>query len=126
MLLTGRFVPEAALVRASHLELDPGSGGPAIDQFGRCSDPTYFAAGNLLRPVETAGWSFREGMRIGACVADDLAGRLPLRSPACRSSAGTGIKLVVPQRLCLPLGAGGLGAAAAARRRAPMRGRART
>ena len=40
VLLTGCFVPEAALVRASHLVLDPGSGGPAVDQFGRCSDPT--------------------------------------------------------------------------------------
>ena len=61
VLLTGCFVPEAALVRGGHLELDPGSGGPAIDQFGRCSDPTWFAAGNVLRPVETAGWSLPRG-----------------------------------------------------------------
>ena len=74
VLLTGRFLPEAALVRSSHLELDPATGGPAVDQYGRCTDPAYFAAGNLLRPVETAGWSFREGTRIGGCVADDLAG----------------------------------------------------
>ncbi len=109
VLLTGRFVPEAALVRASHLALDPGSGGPAIDQFGRCSDPAYFAAGNLLRPVETAGWSYREGLRIGACVADDLAGQLPSDDRPVPILRGTGVKLVVPQRLCLPLGEGGLG-----------------
>ena len=90
VLLTGCFVPEAALVRAGHLELDPGSGGPVIDQFGRCSDPTWFAAGNVLRPVETAGWSFREGQRIGACVADDLAGRLPVGQRDRRSRAGPG------------------------------------
>lgn len=108
VLLTGCFVPEAALVRASHLALDSGSGGPAIDQFGRCSDPTYYAAGNLLRPVETAGWSYREGLRIGACVSDDLAGRLPSGDQAMPIVRGAEIKLVVPQRLCLPLGAGGL------------------
>src|SRR5690606_9570454 len=43
VLFTGRFTPESALVRASHLDIDQGSGGPLIDQFGRCSDPAYFA-----------------------------------------------------------------------------------
>ena len=84
VLLTGSFVPEAALVRGSHLQLDPGSGGPTVDQFGRCSDPAWYAAGNLLRPVETAGWSFAEGQRIGSAVADDLAGLLPRRTAMCR------------------------------------------
>ena len=108
VLLTGCFVPEAALVRGGHLQLDPGSGGPVIDQFGRCSDPTWFAAGNVLRPVETAGWSFREGQRIGACVADDLAGRLPATGRTLAVEPGSGIKLAVPQRLALPLTQGGL------------------
>ena len=108
VLLTGSFVPEAALVRASHLELDPGSGGPVVDQFGRCSDPAWFAAGNVLRPVETAGWSFREGQRIGDCLADDLGGRLPVIARAITVERGNGIKLVVPQRLALPLAPGGL------------------
>jgi thioredoxin reductase len=108
VLLTGCFVPEAALVRASHLELDPGSGGPVIDQFGRCSDPAWFAAGNVLRPVESAGWSFQEGRRIGGWVVDDLASRLPRCESAAAIDRGRGIKLVVPQRLSLPLGRGGL------------------
>ena len=65
----------------------PAVAAQSIDQFGRCSDPSYFAAGNLLRPVETAGWSFREGSRIAGCIADDLAGRLPRieRDPAHRA-----------------------------------------
>ncbi len=61
VLLTGQFLPEASLARLSHLDVDRHSGGPAVDQYGRCSDGAYFAAGNLLRPIETAGWSFREG-----------------------------------------------------------------
>ena len=102
ILLTGRFVPEAALARLSHLAVDPGSGGPSIDQFGRCSDPAYFAAGNLLRPVETAGWSFREGARIGSVVADDLDGLLPMARQAITVERGPGLKLTVPQRIALP------------------------
>lgn len=103
VLLTGRFVPEATLARMAHLEVDPGSGGPAVDQYGRCSDPAWFAAGNLLRPVETAGWSFREGRRIGAAVAADLAGRLRRTQELLPVVRGRGLKLVVPQRLALPL-----------------------
>ncbi len=100
VLFTGRFTPESAMVRLSHLVLDAGSGGPSIDQFGRCSDPAYFAAGNLLRPIETAGWSFREGDGIGKAVADDIAGRLPSSAGCIDIERGEGIKLVVPQRLC--------------------------
>ncbi|PSM15931.1 FAD-dependent oxidoreductase [Nitratireductor sp. StC3] len=107
VLLTGRFVPESALVRSSHLALDPGSGGPDIDQFGRCSDAAYFAAGNLLRPVETAGWSFREGARIGNLVADDLAGALPAGAAYLKIGHDDTIKLAVPQRIDLT-GGGGL------------------
>jgi thioredoxin reductase len=102
VLVTGGFVPEAALVRGSHLELDPGSEGPVVDQHGRCSDPAFFAAGNVLRPVETAGWSYREGRRIGGLVADDLAGLLPPPGRALPIARGAGIRLVVPQRLAEP------------------------
>jgi thioredoxin reductase len=108
VLFTGSFVPEVALVRGSHLALDGGSGGPRIDQYGRCSDPAYFAAGNVLRAVETAGWSFREGRRIGESVADDLEGRLPAAARELQIERGGAVKLVVPQRICLPLDAAGL------------------
>jgi Pyridine nucleotide-disulphide oxidoreductase len=108
VLLTGHFVPEAALVGASHLDLDPGSGGPVVDQYGRCSDPSWFAAGNVLRPAETAGWSFREGHRIGLRVAEDLFGRLPAATCTASAARSSGLKLVVAQRLALPFAGGAL------------------
>ncbi|NWA28173.1 FAD-dependent oxidoreductase [Pseudomonas gingeri] len=101
VLLTGRFTPESSLVRLSELKLDPKSGGPVIDQYGRCSDPAYFAAGNLLRPIETAGWSFREGRKIGSLIAGDLRGQLPSKTPSLEVVCGEGLKLCVPQRLVL-------------------------
>jgi NADPH-dependent 2,4-dienoyl-CoA reductase/sulfur reductase-like enzyme len=100
LLVTGAFLPEASLLRASHLAVDPASGGPAIDQYGRCSDPAYFAAGNLLRPVETAGWSWREGRRVAAAMVDSLTGGLP--DPASTrtvSTSGDALRYVVPQRI---------------------------
>jgi thioredoxin reductase len=100
LVVTGGFVPEAALLRGSHLALDPATGGPEVDQFGRCSDPGYFAAGNLLRPVETAGWSWNEGRRVVAAVARSLASDLPDRGGAVRVGlAAPVLRYVVPQRL---------------------------
>ncbi|WP_426217744.1 NAD(P)/FAD-dependent oxidoreductase [Pseudomonas sp. DWRC2-2] len=101
VLLTGRFIPESSLVRLSELKLDPKSGGPVIDQYGRCSDPAYFAAGNLLRPVETAGWSFREGRKIASFIARDLNRQLPPVEQTVEILCKGELKLCVPQRLSL-------------------------
>ena len=60
VVFTGQFRPETAVLATSHLKSDPGTGGPAIDQYWRASDPSYFVAGNLLRPVETADAAVEE------------------------------------------------------------------
>lgn len=109
VIVTGGFTPEATLARLGHLALDPGSGGPVVDQYGRCSDDGFLAAGNLLRPVETAGWSWREGLAAGEVLAEGLSGRLPPAeghiTVAARHPA---IKFVLPQRLARPAGPGGM------------------
>ncbi len=103
VILTGRFTPEASLARSGHLAVDPASGGPVVDQFGRCSDPAYFAAGNILRPVETAGWSWNEGRQIGRWVADDLTGKLPQHDRELQiTTANQLIKFAMPQKILLP------------------------
>ena len=103
VILTGRFTPDVALARSGHLSVDPASGGPVIDQFGRCSDPAYFAAGNILRPVETAGWSWNEGRQTGRWVADDLAGKLSRHDRELRVTAVDHlVRFAVPQRILLP------------------------
>lgn len=109
IIISGRFRPEAALLRRSHLEIDTGSGGPVIDQFGQCSDPTYYSAGNLLRPAETSGWCWREGVATAQRIAQDLSTnghevqgsiRMVVASPA--------IKFALPQRLSLSDRTGGM------------------
>lgn len=99
VILTGLFRPEATLVRNSHLALDPATGGPAIDQYGRTSDPDIFAAGNLLRGVETAAWCADEGRAAARAVAASLAGTLPPPEPALALEPGEGLAYVVPQRI---------------------------
>lgn len=100
VIVSGRFRPESALLRMSHLEVDLASGGPSIDQYGRCSDPSYFCTGNLLRPVETSSWCWHEAVETAGRVARDL--KTPIDAAAFSvplQISHPAIKLVVPQRL---------------------------
>lgn len=110
VVLTGQFIPEVALARCGHLDVDPATGGPIVDQWGRCSDPVYFATGNVLRPVETAGKSWAEGQSTGEWVAQDLIERLPNRNNSLSVVVGDNrLKYTMPQLIC-PTGkaAGGM------------------
>ncbi len=103
VIFSGNFVAESSLIRSSHLELDTRSGGPAVDQYGRCSDRDYFACGNLLHPVDTAGWCWAEGMRTAAYVNASLGGELTQSDRMLEiESSSPSIKYFTPQRIALP------------------------
>jgi len=99
VILTGQFRPETALLAGGHLALDPNSRGPAIDQFWRCSDPQYFAIGNLLRGIETAGQCFREGQVAAAAIRRALSNSLPAASETVPVGIQGAVSYVYPQRL---------------------------
>jgi hypothetical protein len=98
VLFSGQFTPEASLFQMSGLDTDRGSSGPAVDQNGQCENPVYFAAGNVLRAVETGGWAFREGRAIGRAIAADLGLGVPPGAPV-RVTYHDPVKLVVPSLL---------------------------
>lgn len=99
VLVTGGLQPEVGLVRDSHLRLDHGAGGPAVDQYGRCSDTAFFAMGNVLGAAEGAGWNFQAGQTTGDFIADDLIGGLPSLEGALAIEAGAAVRFVLPQSL---------------------------
>jgi hypothetical protein len=75
VIFTGEFVPEASLLGGLDLTIrDCATRGPAIDQCWRLPNPHIYAAGNVLRPVETAAWARSEGAAAGNAIADDLVG----------------------------------------------------
>ncbi len=101
LIITGGFTPETALVRRAGWAIDPGSAGPVVDQFGRLDDASYFATGNLLRPVETAGWCWREGQSTGEAVHRDMTVGLPSTTSSLPVRLeGDGLRYAVAQRLC--------------------------
>ena len=100
VIFSGNFVAESSLVRASHLQLDAASNGPVVDQYGRCSDPDYFACGNLLHPVDTAGWCWAEGRRLARVIEASLAGELPAAERFVPISGDSpAIRYFTPQRI---------------------------
>ena len=99
VIFTGKFVPEAYLPRRAGLEIDSGTGGPAIDNFFRCSDAAYFAAGNLLRSVEHSGVAAGEGAAAAGFILRALRGELPDPVKAMPVLAGGAMRYVYPQRI---------------------------
>ena len=100
IVFSGRFASESTLARMGHIEMDPASGGPVTDQFGRGSDPSYFSAGNMLHPADSAGRCWREGVETANQIARSLEGDLP--APGCATTIRPDapvIRYAVPQRL---------------------------
>ena len=101
VIFTGQFVPEASLVMNSHLEFDTRTRGPVIDQYWRCSDPAYYAAGNVLRSVESSGVSAREGQAAAHSIADAL--RTEVReSRRVRVEVSPALSYIYPQVVATP------------------------
>ncbi|MGV6847606.1 MAG: FAD-dependent oxidoreductase [Marinibacterium sp.] len=98
VLTTGVFHPESTLARLGGLEIDPRTGGPKVDECGRCSRPGFYAAGNILRPIETAGWCWSEARAIARAIAQDLEDP-PTAAPAPVTLTGDAVKFAVPQCL---------------------------
>ena len=102
VIFSGQFVSESSLIRASHLQLDLRSGGPLIDQYHRCSDPDYFACGNILHPVDTAGWCWAEGKKVAEFVFDELNNLIPKTYRHINiESTDNSIKYFTPQKIAL-------------------------
>lgn len=110
VLFTGDFLPEAHLVQAGGLGFDPGTRGPATDQWQRVYAPdgsasAIVACGNVLRPVRGSWSCSREGELAAQAVLAARTRRLPDPATAVPVSPGPGVRFVWPQRLCP--GAGG-------------------
>lgn len=69
VVFTGDWIPENELARRGEVETLTSSLGPQVDAEFRTSRAGVFAAGNLLRGVETADWAALEGRRAARSMA---------------------------------------------------------
>ena len=68
VVFTGDWIPEATLARASHIGIDPTTMGPQVDEDGRTHDPQFFAAGNVVGSVRSAGACAMAGRRAARTI----------------------------------------------------------
>lgn len=94
VLFSADWIPETAAIASSPMTMDVTTCGPLIDQAMRTSIPSVFAAGNVLRGVETSGYAALEGQRTGAMVALALSGEI--------GSGQAGETLCVVGNRCVP------------------------
>lgn len=69
IVFTGDWIPENELARRANVETEKPALGPQVDSNFRTSEPGIFAAGNLLRGVETADWAALEGRSAARSMA---------------------------------------------------------
>jgi L-2-hydroxyglutarate oxidase LhgO len=69
VVFTGDWIPENELARRGRVETGKPYLGPQVDGQFRTSQVGVFAAGNLLRGVETADWAALEGRLAGRSIA---------------------------------------------------------
>ena len=69
LVFTGDWIPENELARKAGVKTGKPELGPQIDSRFRTSQPGIFAAGNLLRGVETADWAALEGRSAARSIA---------------------------------------------------------
>lgn len=98
VVFSGDFIPDAALLPGSGIEIGAATSGPSVDQYGRTSASGIFAAGNVLRAVESSGLAAIEGARVGANAAAYLEGLLAWPNEAASIRLGEGLSYIVPQR----------------------------
>jgi len=88
VVFTGDWIPENDLARRGEVDTFKPSLGPQVDAAFRTSQVGVFAAGNLLRGVETADWAALEGRGAARSIARYLenagwsASRLEVRVEA--------------------------------------------
>jgi L-2-hydroxyglutarate oxidase LhgO len=72
IVFTGDWIPENELARKGDVKTGKPVLGPQVDAAFRTSRPGVFAAGNLLRGVETADWAALEGRSAAHSIAQFL------------------------------------------------------
>jgi hypothetical protein len=69
IVFTGDWIPENELARSGGVDTNTPALGPQVDSQFHTSRSGIFAAGNLLRGVETADWAAWEGRNAARSIA---------------------------------------------------------
>ena len=99
LIVSGKFLPESALVRDADVPVDNHTRGPVVDQHLQTDIPGLFASGNLLRGVETADVAALEGEWAAVSIVRYLKDAAAFLGPRTTLVPDALVRWVLPQRL---------------------------
>lgn len=100
LLLSVGLIPENELSRSAGIEIDPRTSGPVVNESMETSISGVFACGNVVHVHDLVDYVTEESRLAGSCAA-----RYIIEGPGIdgdsiiRTSAGDGVRYVVPQLL---------------------------
>ncbi|MDR1966015.1 MAG: FAD-dependent oxidoreductase [Synergistaceae bacterium] len=99
LLLAVGLIPENELSRMAGIEIEPGTGGPLVNELMQTSEECVFAAGNVVVVYDLVDFVSREGERAGASAARYAMGRLVKGDREFKIVPGDNIRIISPQIL---------------------------
>lgn len=100
LLLSVGLIPENELSRGAGIVLDPVTSGPVVNESMEASIDGVFACGNVVQVHDLVDNVTREAMLAGKCAAEYINGlEVDKNTTKIMTSAGKGIRYVVPQQI---------------------------
>ena len=99
LLLSVGLIPENELSEKAGVEIDPGTGGPVVDEFMHTSVEGIFACGNVLHVNDLVDNVSREGELAGRSAAQFALNKLPEREMGLQIKAGENVGQIVPGKI---------------------------
>lgn len=97
LLLAIGLIPENELSRMAGVQIHPVTGGPVVNDLLQTSNPSVFAAGNVVIVYDLVDNVSDEGLRAGASAARYAAGKIPTDIKPIPVKGGENVRLFSPQ-----------------------------
>ena len=97
LLLAIGLIPENELSRMAGIEIHPVTGGPVVNDLLQTSNPSVFAAGNVVIVYDLVDNVSDEGLIAGANAAKYAAGKISPNVKRIPVKVGENVRLFSPQ-----------------------------
>lgn len=99
LLLSVGLIPENELSMNAHIQIDPVTSGPMVNEAMETSIAGIFACGNVLHVHDLVDYVTEEAQKAGKNAAKYVKEMLPAQGPVVQTRAGKGVRYVVPQQI---------------------------
>ncbi|MBL1422034.1 MAG: NAD(P)/FAD-dependent oxidoreductase [Alphaproteobacteria bacterium] len=96
VIFSGEFIGENSLAQASHLQINPQTNIPLMDENWLSSDVDVTLIGNAAHPADMGDQCYLEGLKIGNVIADQMNHKNDSIKSFIAIKHGSNIKMTTP------------------------------